>query len=118
MIRGAGCSSDRSGQYSHEPNIAVVRIRHFAGLLEQNAAGLPARTGAGYRALEVMEQHLRDRKGFVGNGYPIADISRYACTHAAGEGGFDPGRFENVRAWLKRVRRQPGHVTLAGGAPG
>jgi len=33
----------------------------------------------------------------------------------AHEGGFELSRFHAVKAWLARVRSQPGHVTMSGG---
>ena len=66
----------------------------------------------GYDALGVMEEHLKDRAFFVGDHYSIADIALYAYTHVAGEGGFELDRFPAVRAWLERVREQPGHVPI------
>jgi glutathione S-transferase len=49
----------------------------------------------------------------AGDRYSIADISLYAYTHVAHEGGFDLTPFPAITAWLARVRQQPGHVTMA-----
>jgi glutathione S-transferase len=99
-------------QYSHEPYIAVARFWHFAGLLEQNRAALPDKMARGYHALNVMEQHLADRRFFVADRYSIADIVLYAYTHVAPEGGFDLGRYPGIGAWIERVQAQPGHVSI------
>ena len=99
-------------QYSHEPYIAVVRFWHFAGLLEQNKAALPAKVEGGYHALGVMESHLAANAFFVAGRYSIADIALYAYTHVAGEGGFNLDRFPAVRSWLDRVVAQPRHVRI------
>ena len=48
----------------------------------------------------------------VGERYTIADISLYAYTHVAHEGGFDLGPYPAIRAWLERVAAQPGHITI------
>jgi glutathione S-transferase len=100
-------------QYSHEPNIATVRfwLTH-AGLDDERRAALPQKQRLGYAALGVMEGHLRDRRFFVGEAYSIADIALYAYTHVADEGGFDLGRHAAVRAWLERVRAEPGHIPI------
>lgn len=45
--------------------------------------------------------------------YTIADISLYAYTHVADEGGFSLDRFENIRAWFGRIESNPRHVTMA-----
>ena len=100
-------------QYSHEPYIAVARAwLHVFGMDEERKRQLPQKQKLGYDALAVMERHLTDRKFFVGERYSIADIALYAYTHVAGEGGFDLAGFPAVRAWLERVRAQPGHVPI------
>ncbi len=98
--------------YDHEPNIAVARSwLHYSGGQVDRAA-LEKRQAGGYRALDSMEAHLARRAFFVGERYSLADISLYAYTHVANEGGFDLGRYPAIRAWLERVASQPGHVTI------
>ncbi len=100
-------------QYSHEPNIAVLRswLTHDA-LTEERERLLPEKRAAGYRALEIMEAHLQGRDFFLGDAYTVADIALYAYTHVAGEGGFDLERFAAIRAWLDRVAGHPRHVPI------
>jgi len=99
-------------QYDHEPNIAVARFwLHYSGG-KVDPAALEKRQAAGYRALDAMEKHLGGRGFFVGDRYSLADITLYAYTHVANEGGFDLGRYPAIRGWLKRVASQPGHVTI------
>ncbi len=99
-------------QYEHEPNIAVARfwLHYKEGPID--AAALAVRKNGGYRALDAMEKHLEGRKFLVGDRYTLADISLYAYTHVADEGGFDLSRYSAIRAWLDRVAEQPGHVTI------
>lgn len=100
-------------QYSHEPTIAVVR--HWVAHLGKTAASeplLPVKIAGGYRALDVMEDHLGRHEYFVGHRYTIADIALYAYTHVAHEGGFDLGRYPAIQAWLARVAAQPGHIRI------
>jgi glutathione S-transferase len=66
----------------------------------------------GYRALGVMEKHLATRRFFAADRYSIADIALYAYTHIAHEIGFDLTGFPSVRAWLKRIAEQPGHIRM------
>ena len=99
-------------QYSHEPYIAVLRSWHHTGLVRERAAEVPERRRRGEAALAVMEGELRRRDFFAGGRYTIADIALYAYTHVAPEGGFDLGPFPAVRAWLARVRSQPGHIPI------
>ena len=100
-------------QYSHEPNIAVVRFwLAYSGTPERFADQVPARTRAGYAALDAMEKHLAGREFLVGARYSIADIGLYAYTHVAHEGGFDLEPYPAIRTWLERVAAQPGHVAI------
>jgi glutathione S-transferase len=100
-------------QYSHEPYIAVVRFwLAYSGTPERFADQVPAKMKGGYTALDAMEKHLTGRSFLVADRYTIADISLYAYTHVAHEGGFNLDRFPAIRAWLERVASQPGHVTI------
>jgi glutathione S-transferase len=100
-------------QYDHEPAIAVVRFwLRYSGRPEAFADRLEERTAAGYRALGAMEAHLDGREWLVGDAFSLADISLYAYTHVADEGGFELERFPAVRRWLARVSAVPGHVPI------
>jgi glutathione S-transferase len=59
-----------------------------------------------------MDEHLDGRSYLVGDGFTIADISLYAYTHVAPEGGIELEPHAAVRAWLARVASQPGHVPI------
>lgn len=99
-------------QYEHEPNVAVARFwLHYRGT-EVDPAALEQRQRGGYRALDAMEAHLAGKKFFVGERYSLADISLYAYTHVAGEGGFELERYPAIRSWLGRVAEVPGHVPI------
>lgn len=99
-------------QYDHEPNIAVARFWLHYGGGPFDPAALAQRQAGGYRALDAMESHLKGKTFLVGGRYSLADISLYAYTHVAGEGGFDLERYPGIRSWLERVASQPGHVTI------
>jgi glutathione S-transferase len=99
-------------QYSHEPNIAVVRFWVAYSGAPPADDEVEAKRRAGYAALDAMERHLAQRAFHVGERYTIADISLYAYTHVAAEGGFDLTRYPAIRAWLDRVAEQPGHVPI------
>jgi len=101
-------------QYSHEPNVATPRfwITHDIEMTEERRLSLETKRKLGYAALGVMEGHLQDRSFFVANRYSIADVALYAYTHVAGEGGFDLEGFPAVRAWIERVKAQPGHIPI------
>src|SRR5439155_824322 len=98
-------------QYSHEPYIAVARawLHVFTGR-QVEPDRLREKMEGGYRALDVMERHLADRRFFVAERYTIADIALYAYTHVAHEGDFHLGRYPHIRTWLANVAWQVGDV--------
>jgi len=100
-------------QYSHEPNIAVLR---FWALHPDAAtpadADVRARRAGGAAALEALERHLDAREFLVADAYTIADIALYAYTHVADEAGFELSRYPRVRDWLACVAAQPGYVPI------
>jgi glutathione S-transferase len=99
-------------QYDHEPSIAVARfLVAYSGSNPSESDLEPLRL-RGYRALDAMEGHLADHEFLVGERYTIADISLYAYTHVADEGGFDLSGYPAINAWLERVAGQPGHVPI------
>jgi len=100
-------------QYQHEPSIAVVRfLVAFSGEAEKHGERIREQTASGYVALDAMERHLAGHTYLVAERYTIADISLYAYTHVAHEGGFDLSPYPAIRAWLDRVAARPGHVTI------
>ena len=108
-------------QYSHEPYIAVARfICLWLAEDHPRRAELPRLRERGYQTLAVMEKHLGANTWFSSTSYGIADIALFGYTHCADEGGFDLGAYPGVRAWLDRVRAQPGFVpqtAMAGKMP-
>lgn len=99
-------------QYSHEPHIAVLRFWHHAGRVNENLSLIAGKLEKGYQAIGVMEAHLESNAYFVAGRYTIADLSLYAYTHVAHEGGYDLDPFPAVRSWLARVESQPGYVAI------
>ena len=100
-------------QYSHEPNIAVARFwKTYSGQPERFERQRDRLLAGGHAALDAMERQLDGRTFLVGESYSLADISLYAYTHVAHEGGFDLEPYPAIRAWLERVASQPGHVPI------
>ena len=100
-------------QYSHEPYIAVARFwKTYSGAPERFERQRERLLTGGYAALDAMEKHVDGREFLVADRYTIADISLYAYTHAAHEGGFELERYPAIRVWLARVAKQPGHVPI------
>ncbi len=98
-------------QYSHEPNIAVLRFWAHAGIKPEPREAV-AKFNGGLAALEAMERHLGGREFFVGNGPTVADLALYAYTHVATEGGFEIDRFAAIGEWLGRVSSLPGYISI------
>ena len=100
-------------QYSHEPYIAVARfICGWTPADSPRRAELAKLRDRGHQALAVMEKHLAANDWFTSTGYGIADIALFGYTHCADEGGIPLAAYPAVRAWLDRVRAQPGFVPM------
>lgn len=100
-------------QYSHEPYIAVARyIKLYLGMPNSHKAEYDAKHAGGYRALAVMESRLTRSPFLVGHTLTLADISLYAYTHVAHEGGFDLSAYPAIRNWLTLVEAQHGFVPM------
>ena len=87
-------------------------LRTYSGrpeLYEERREELQAR---GTRALEALEQGLEGGEWLVGDRMSLADITLYAYTHVAGEGGFSLEAYPAILDWLARVAAQRGHVPI------
>lgn len=104
-------------QYSHEPYIAVARfIAKYLGMPVERRAEYESKRAGGIRALTVMERRLAEADYLVGDALTIADISLYAYTHVAHEGGFDLAPFVSIRDWIERVEAHPLHFSMPAAA--
>ncbi|MEO0435943.1 MAG: glutathione S-transferase family protein [Pseudomonadota bacterium] len=100
-------------QYSHEPYIAVARfIAKYLGMPQDRLEEYKAKQAGGYRALTVVEEQLGLTSFLVGETITTADISLYAYTHVAHEGGFDLTDYPRIREWIRRIESTPGYVPL------
>ena len=100
-------------QYSHEPYIAVARyINVYLGLPDNRRAEFEAKQAGGYQALAVMERQLNKTPYLIGNAISLADISLFAYTHVAHEGGFDLSAYPAIRNWISLIQNQPGFVPM------
>ncbi len=100
-------------QYSHEPYIAVARfIAKYLGLPQERRAEYEAKQAGGERALSIMEEQLRESGFICGENMSVADISLFAYTHVAHEGGFDLAAYPAVQAWIDRITQQPGFEAM------
>ena len=101
-------------QHSLEPNIgaAYFWLCLVKGGRDLQQHALEDWMEEGYRALKVMENHLKHHRYFVADRYTVADIALYAYTHLAHQCDYDLTMFPAVRAWLDRVASEPGHVAM------
>jgi glutathione S-transferase len=101
-------------QHSIEPNIgsAYFWLNLVKGGRDLQQHALEDWMEEGYRALRVMENHLKDHAYFAANRYTVADIALYAYTHLAPECGFDVSAFPAIGRWLARVRGEIDHVGI------
>ena len=53
-----------------------------------------------------MENQLSKTDFLVGNRFTIADITLFAYTHIAEEGGFDLSNFDAINMWIELVKKQ------------
>ena len=103
-------------QYNHEPNVATLRFWYgWIGednLSEIQRTNLPGKRAAGDAALALMDEHLRTRDWFVGDGPTLADICLFAYTHVCEEGHYVLGDYPAVQAWIARVKTIEGFIPL------
>lgn len=100
-------------QYSHEPYIATARfINRYLGLPEARRAEYAAKQQGGHKALAVMEQQLQRSSFLLGEQFSLADITLYAYTHVAAEGGFELAGYPHIGRWLTAVAAQPNHLPM------
>lgn len=100
-------------QYSHEPFIATARyINKYLGLPEDRRAEYEGKQAGGHKALSIMEQQLQKSSFLVGDSPTIADISLYAYTHVAHEGGFDLSGYAAIGSWMARIRQHEKYFAM------
>ena len=100
-------------QYSHEPFIAVARfINKYLGLPAAREQEYLAKQVGGHKALKVMEEQLKKSDYLVGNTMSVADISLFAYTHVAPEGGVNLTIYPAIQAWIERIENQAAYVKM------
>lgn len=91
-------------QYSHEPYIAVARfINKYLGMPADRKQEFIDKQKGGNKALRVMETQLAQTPFLTGEFPTAADISLFAYTHVAEEGGFDLSTYPAVLQWIQRI---------------
>ncbi|WP_394173353.1 glutathione S-transferase family protein [Thalassotalea litorea] len=100
-------------QYSHEPYIAVARfINLYLGLPADRLEEYQQKQEGGNRALASMDLALTTSPYLVGDELTLADVSLYAYTHVADQGGFDLNRYPAILAWINRIESLPNYQPM------
>lgn len=100
-------------QYSHEPYIAVARfINKFLGLPKDRMQEYHSKQEGGHKALSIIEQQLSNGPFLVGKSATIADLSLFAYTHVADEGGFDLNQYPNIKQWILSIQNLPKYISM------
>ncbi len=101
-------------QHALEPNIgaAYFWLCLVRGGRDLQTHALDDWMERGYGALQVMENHLRNRDFIAASQLTIADIALFAYTHLAEQCDFELSTFPSIRRWIARVQEQPGFVPM------
>ena len=91
-------------QYSHEPAIAVLRFqKHYLKKADSEIdPSLPKRCA---NVLALMNNHLAERRYFVGDRLSLADVALVAYTRFAPQAGLDLTPTPHISAWIGRIER-------------
>ena len=94
-----------------ESVIGSLRYWTLTGQLAKRAPALvELKRAAGLRALSMLDAELATREFIAGDLYGIADIALFAYASRADEAGFALEPYVHFRAWIERIRAQPGHL--------
>jgi glutathione S-transferase len=100
-------------QYSHEPYIAVARyIQFYLGIPEERKEEYLSKQTGGHKALAVMEKQLGLTPFLCGGKMTVADISLFAYTHVAHEGGFDLSNYQSILNWIESIKTMKHFVPM------
>jgi glutathione S-transferase len=89
---------------------SISRLRYWTltDKLDQFSQEVGTARKLGDRALDVLDSEFGKRPFIAGGTYTIADMSIFAYSHVAADGGFEVSRRKNLQGWFERVRAQPG----------
>jgi glutathione S-transferase len=101
-------------QYHVEPNIGTARfwLNSLGKTPAELGERLSEKLAKGHEALAVLEMGLQGREYLVADRFTLADISLYAYTHVAPEGGVSLEAYPAIRAWMLRIASQPRHAPI------
>lgn len=96
-----------------ESQIGALRHWTLTGKLARRAPVLvEMKRNAGHKALGMLDAHLAQSVFIVGDVYTVADIALFAYVSRSDEAeGLSLAPFAHARAWIERVRAQPGFLS-------
>ena len=98
-------------QENVESVIGALRHWTLTGKLARRSADLVAgKRRAAERTLRLLDAELATRPWIAGDAYTIADIAVFAYGALAEEAALSLAGHPHLRAWIARVRAQPGHL--------
>lgn len=99
--------STGGGEVMNAAGARLVKVLNYPMDLDKLQLGA-------HRVFKIMDDHLADRE-FLELGHPtIGDVACFPYTALAGEGGIDLSGYKNVLAWIERMKRLPGFITMPG----
>jgi glutathione S-transferase len=95
------------------PNIASVRfIKKFQNMIPSRLDEYHRKFAKAQDILSYVDQQLSGTAYILGDDMSLADVSLYAYTHNADEGGLDLSLYHNLHRWFERIERLPNFMKL------
>ncbi len=90
--------------------VGTLRFLSLSGRLDSESREARQQLRFSAAIVGQADGHLATNEFFAACRYTVADIAAYGYLQVAHESGVEMERFQNVAAWLERVRGQPDHV--------
>lgn len=95
------------------PNLASVRfIKKFQNMIPSRLEEYQQKFIKSKDILSYLDSQLQCKAYILGDSVSLADISLYAYTHNAEEGGLDLSSYKNLRTWFERIESLPNFIRL------
>lgn len=100
-------------QVEVRPNLASVRfIKKFQNMIPSRLEEYQQKFDKSKDILSYLDNQLQGKAYILGDSVSLADISLYAYTYNAEEGGLDLSPYQNLRSWFKCIELLPNFVSL------
>ncbi|WP_169392831.1 MULTISPECIES: glutathione S-transferase family protein [Psychrobacter] len=95
------------------PNLASVRfIKKFQNMIPSRLEEYQQKFIKSKGILSYLDSQLQGNAYILGDSVSLADISLYAYTHNAEEGGLDLSSYKNLCTWFERIESLPNFIRL------